>query len=136
MNIVRFNHQNQATKVFPDRTAVALIQMLRPFNVEGNFSSRTPRPAKGIKNLTLSFFFNDSVLQQTIQYTTITILSSQYPERYLFVETTLLMESKNNAETNYKSSCLKTLSIAKKTFRNSELEKLIRALLQRFPLRQ
>ena len=64
------------------------------------------------------------------------MLSSANPERYLFVETTLLMEWKNNAETNYKSSCLKTVSIAKKTFRNSELEKLIRALLQRFPLRQ
>ena len=42
------------------------------------------------------------------------MLSSANPERYLFVETTLLMESKNNAETNYKSSCLKTVSIAKK----------------------
>ena len=64
------------------------------------------------------------------------ILSSENPERFLIVETTLLMESKYNAETNDKSSCLKTVSIAKKTFRNSELEKLIRALLQRFPLRQ
>ena len=42
------------------------------------------------------------------------MLSSANPERYLIVETTLLMESKNNAETNYKSSCLKTVSIAKK----------------------
>ena len=42
------------------------------------------------------------------------MLSSANPERYLFVETTLLMEWKNNAETNYKSSCLKTGSIAKK----------------------
>ena len=64
------------------------------------------------------------------------MLLNANPERYLFVETTLLMESKNNAETNYKSSCLKMVSIAKKTFGNSELEKLIRALLQRFPLRQ
>ena len=43
------------------------------------------------------------------------MLSSANPERYLFVETSLLMKSKNNAETNYKSSCLKTVSIAKKT---------------------
>ena len=63
------------------------------------------------------------------------MLSIANPERYLFVETTLLMEWENNAETNYKSSCLKTVSVAK-TFRNSELKKLIRALLQRFPLRQ
>ena len=64
------------------------------------------------------------------------MLSSANSERYLFVETTLRMESKNNAETNYKSSCLKTVSVAKKTWENWEFEKLIRALLQRFPLRQ
>ena len=64
------------------------------------------------------------------------MLSSANSERYLFVETTLLMESKNNAETNYKSSCLKTMSVAKKTWGKWEFEKLIRALLQRFPLRQ
>ena len=63
------------------------------------------------------------------------MLSSANPERYLFVEATLLMEWENSAETNYKSSCLKTVSVAKKKFRNSELKKLIRALLQRFPLR-
>ena len=43
------------------------------------------------------------------------MLSSANPERYLFVETTLLMEWKDNAETNHNSSCLKTVSVAKET---------------------
>ena len=58
------------------------------------------------------------------------MLSSANPERYLFVKATLLMEWENNAETNYKTN------YKKKTWGNWEFEKLIRALLQRFPLRQ
>ena len=42
------------------------------------------------------------------------MLSSANLERYLFVEATLLMELENSAETNYKSSYLKTLSVAEK----------------------
>ena len=49
------------------------------------------------------------------------MLSSANPERYLFVETTLLMEWKYNAETNHNSSCLKTVSVAKKNLRKLEV---------------
>ena len=90
------------------------------------------------------------------------MLSSANSERYWLVKTTLLIESKNNAVT--KSSRPKTVRQYRKkklylpiysyngynafelkpreslfmvkTWGNSEFEKLIRALLQRFPLCQ